>query len=58
MVRKRKREYRKVLGRKRLFETSAKTTTPQGRRQYMAQYMKAYRDLTRKRRYSPRRRKK
>jgi len=54
MPRVKKRKKRTVLGTTRLFQTTARTTTEQGKREYMRQYMKAYRDLTRKRKYSPR----
>jgi hypothetical protein len=47
----------KLLGTTTLFPTIAKTTTKQGKREYMRQYMKAYRDLNRKRKYSPHKRK-
>jgi len=45
-----------LLGvRTRLFDTKHKTTTKLGKREYQRLYMKAYRDRTRKRKYSPRR---
>lgn len=48
-----KKHRRTVFG-KRAFYTKYKTTTERGKREYMRKYMKAYRDLTRKRQYSPR----
>jgi len=53
---KAKKKRRQVFG-KRAFYTKYKTTTKRGKREYMRKYMKAYRDLTRKRKYSPRKRK-
>ena len=48
-----KKRRRTVFGKK-AFYTKYKTTTERGKREYMRKYMKAYRDLKRKRKYSPR----
>jgi len=52
-----KKRKRTVFG-KRAFYTRYKTTTERGKREYMRKYMKAYRDLTRERKYTPRKTKK
>jgi len=41
MSRERKREYRKVLGKK--FRIHSRTTTKRGRKEYMQKYMEVYR---------------
>lgn len=51
---KMKKHARTVVGKQRAFLTTYKTTTERGKREYMRKYMIAYRDLTRKRKYSPR----
>lgn len=45
---------RRIIFGKRAFSTKFKTTTKLGKREYMRQYMKSYRDLTRKHEYVPR----
>lgn len=44
-------ERKQVFG-SRLFQTEKKTTTEEGKREYMRQYMRAYRDRNRKRKFS------
>lgn len=48
---------RRTVFRKKVFYTKYKTTTERGKKEYMRKYMKAYRDLSRKRAYSPRKKK-
>ena len=52
-VSKVKKHRRTVFGQK-AFYTKYRTTTERGKREYMQKYMKAYRDLNRKRKYAPR----
>jgi hypothetical protein len=47
-------KHRRTVFGKRTFLTTYKTTTERGKREYMRKYMRAYRDIDRKRKYSPR----